>query len=199
MNINNPTTFSTPDLTLSTSNSSGTGGALRADDTILVFDTTLPAQVGTAAVGSATVAPRRDHVHAPPAAPAYGRVVLTGGNITTTSTSLVDLTGAELAITTGAFPLLWTVAQCIQNSGANGQVFMNIELNNTTLLLGSAGLTFHQHDTGGKRTIAGLSGQTAILSAQENILKVQWKVDGGTGTVFADSAISFMFAAAEVK
>ena len=70
MNINNPTTFGTPDLTLGTANSSGTGGALRADDTILVFDTTLPAQVGTAAVGSATVATRRDHVHAPAAAPA---------------------------------------------------------------------------------------------------------------------------------
>lgn len=64
MNINNPTTFSPPDLTLGTSNSSGTAGSLRADDTILVFDTTDPASVATAAgVGSATTAPRRDHVH----------------------------------------------------------------------------------------------------------------------------------------
>ena len=65
MNINNPTTFGTPSLTLSTSNSSGTGGALRADDTILVFDTTLPADVlaGSAVVGTATTAPRRDHQH----------------------------------------------------------------------------------------------------------------------------------------
>ena len=65
MNINNPTTFSTPDLTLSTSNSSGTAGALRADDTILVYDTTNPANVtlGSAATGSAAVAARRDHVH----------------------------------------------------------------------------------------------------------------------------------------
>ena len=65
MNINNPTTFGTPSLTLSTSNSSGTGGALRADDTILVFDTSNPASVGTSpATGSATVTSRRDHVHA---------------------------------------------------------------------------------------------------------------------------------------
>ena len=131
--------------------------------------------------------------------PVFSRVVLTSGSITTTSTTLVDVTGAILTMTTGAYPLMWTVAQCIQNSGANGQVFMNIEVNNTTLLLGTAGLTFHQHDTGGKRTIAGLSGMTAALSAQENILKLQWKVDGGTGTIFADSAISFMFAAAEVR
>jgi hypothetical protein len=65
LNINNPTTFGTPDLTLSTSNSSGTAGALRSDDTILVYDTTVPADVGAAsATGSQPVASRRDHVHA---------------------------------------------------------------------------------------------------------------------------------------
>ena len=66
MNINNPTTFSTPDLTLSTSNSSGTAGAVRADDTILVYDTSVPSNVGagdSAAAGSAAVSARRAHVH----------------------------------------------------------------------------------------------------------------------------------------
>ena len=65
MNINNPTTFSVPDLTLGLSNSSGSAGALRADDTILVYDTTLPADVvlGSANTGSASTAARRDHVH----------------------------------------------------------------------------------------------------------------------------------------
>jgi hypothetical protein len=195
------TVLTVPAFTLGTANAAGSAiTAIASNSTLLAFDAVDPAAVGAASsVGSATVAPRRDHVHAAATAPAFERVVLTSGNVTTTSTTLVDLTGAILTITTGAFPLLWTVAQCIQNSGANGQVFMNIELNNATLLLGTAGLTFHQHDTGGKRTIAGLSGQTAALSAQENILKVQWKVDGGTGTVFADSAISFMFTAAEVR
>lgn len=66
MNINNPTTFSTPDLTLSTANSSGTAGALRADDTILVYDTTVPTTIASgasAATGSASVSSRRDHQH----------------------------------------------------------------------------------------------------------------------------------------
>ena len=64
MNINNPTTFSTPDLTLSTSNSSGTAGALRADDTILVYDTTVVSAVGaTASAGDTATASRRNHVH----------------------------------------------------------------------------------------------------------------------------------------
>ena len=67
MNINNPTTFSAPDLTLSTSNSSGTAGALRADDTILVYDATLPDAITYAqsgAAGAAAVSARRDHAHA---------------------------------------------------------------------------------------------------------------------------------------
>ena len=64
VNINNPTTFSVPDLTFTTSNSSGTAGAIRADDSIAVFDGTTPAAVSTtAATGSAAVAARRDHVH----------------------------------------------------------------------------------------------------------------------------------------
>ena len=65
MNINNPTTFGSPSLTLSTSNSSGTGGALRSDDTIALFDVTAVASVGASnTTGSQAVASRRDHVHA---------------------------------------------------------------------------------------------------------------------------------------
>ena len=66
MNISNPTSFSPPDLTLTTSNSSGNAGALRADDSILVYDTTVPTNLGvgdSAATGSAATSARRDHVH----------------------------------------------------------------------------------------------------------------------------------------
>jgi len=66
VNINNPTTFGTPSLTLSTSNSSGTGGALRSDDTILVYDTTVPTTIASgasAAVGDVATAARRNHTH----------------------------------------------------------------------------------------------------------------------------------------
>ena len=67
MQINNPTTFSTPDLTLSTSNSSGIAGALRADDTVLVYDTTLPDAITfgqSGAAGDTATAARRNHSHA---------------------------------------------------------------------------------------------------------------------------------------
>ena len=65
MQINNPTSFSPPDLTLTTANSSGNAGALRADDSILVYDTTIPATVssGASTTGSSATSARRDHVH----------------------------------------------------------------------------------------------------------------------------------------
>jgi hypothetical protein len=59
------TALAAPALTLGTANSAGSAStALATDSTILAFDTTVPAATGTAATGSATTAPRRDHVHA---------------------------------------------------------------------------------------------------------------------------------------
>lgn len=59
------TTLTTPAFTLGTTNAAGDAiTAVASNSTLLTFDTTLPAATGTAAVGSATVAPRRDHVHA---------------------------------------------------------------------------------------------------------------------------------------
>lgn len=59
------TSLTTPAFTLGTANAAGSAlTSIASDSTLLAFDTTLPAQVGTAAVGSATTAPRRDHVHA---------------------------------------------------------------------------------------------------------------------------------------
>ena len=66
MNINNPTTFATPDLTFSTSNSSGTSGALRADDSLAIFSSTVPETISygqSAATGDNPFGSREDHVH----------------------------------------------------------------------------------------------------------------------------------------
>jgi hypothetical protein len=54
-----------PAFTLGTANAAGAAAtAVASNSTLLTFDTTLPAATGTAAVGTSTVAPRRDHVHA---------------------------------------------------------------------------------------------------------------------------------------
>lgn len=69
----------TPSLTLSTTNSAGSGTAfIAANATILAFDATNPASEtfgAGATVGTATVAARRDHVHPMPADPTLVTVV----------------------------------------------------------------------------------------------------------------------------
>jgi hypothetical protein len=69
------TPFADPSFTLGTSNAAGDAGStVRSNATILTYDTTDPAAVaGAAAVGSATTAARRDHVHA-------GGTALTSGS-----------------------------------------------------------------------------------------------------------------------
>ena len=95
MNINNPTTFSTPDLTLSTSNSSGVAGALRADDTVLVYDGTLPANVttGTANTGSASTSARRDHIHSGAIADTNDLVLI--GTVVASDDATLTITGID--------------------------------------------------------------------------------------------------------
>ena len=59
------TSFGTPAIVLGTAAAAGAATtALRTDATIVAFDATVPANVRTAATGAATVAARRDHVHA---------------------------------------------------------------------------------------------------------------------------------------
>lgn len=67
MNINNPSTFGVPGLTLTTSNAEGTGNAIRTGASVAVFDTSAPPVISitttSSATGSAGVTARRDHNH----------------------------------------------------------------------------------------------------------------------------------------
>jgi len=96
MNINNPTTFATPDLTLTTANSSGTAGALRADDSILVYDTTAVDAITfgqSGAVGTASTAARRDHAHAMQLSMVTGTYT---GDGTTSQAITAGISGAQV-------------------------------------------------------------------------------------------------------
>lgn len=65
MNISNPTTFATPDPSWSTSNSSGTSGAMRADDQLAIFSTNTPTAIASSgSTGDDGFASRLDHIHA---------------------------------------------------------------------------------------------------------------------------------------
>jgi len=83
------TVLSTPAFTLGTANAAGAAvTAVASNSTLLAFDATTPAAVaGTGAVGSATVASRRDHVHSS-----------VSGAITTVDNNIARYTGTAGAL-----------------------------------------------------------------------------------------------------
>ena len=85
----NAAALGTPGLTLGTANSAGVATtAVRTDATVAAFDATLPANVGTAATGSAGVAARRDHVHGSSAAWQWVETLTTTSGTSVTSSTL---------------------------------------------------------------------------------------------------------------
>jgi hypothetical protein len=133
-------------------------------------------------------------------APVFDRVVRTAGNITTTSTTDVDFTGASITFTTGAFPVAYSVAQSFSLSVIDNARF-NIDLDDGTLLHGTGSNSgFHVNSHAANYTLnASFSGQTAALSGASHNLQLVWHVDAGTGTVLATTANSHMFAAHEIR
>ncbi len=155
------TTYSggTPALTLSTSNSAGSAATfLRTDDTILVFDATAPAAVGTAAAGSAATAPHRDHVHATgagtPSTQASGDAAATGTGPAAAMTDhkhafpnlYIDVTfsvsGALVASTVGVFRwynrsgrtlTIETVNAAVGTAPATQSILCDVNIDGTTI------------------------------------------------------------------
>lgn len=77
------TDFATPAIVLGTAAAAGSADTvIRSDSTIVAFDATVPAAIGTAATGSQAKAARRDHVHATgagtPSTQAFGDAAATG-------------------------------------------------------------------------------------------------------------------------
>ena len=129
--------------------------------------------------------------------PAFGRVVRTAGNLTTTSTSLVDVTGATVTFTTGAFPVAYGVAQAGWNNTINAANRFNVDIDGT-LQHGSIGIQVNQ-PTAGYRVNYSFSGQSVALSAGSHTIKLQWSVNSGTGTLECGSVSSNLFYAHEIR
>ena len=129
-------------------------------------------------------------------APVFARVVRTAGDINTTNTALVDLTGATVTFTTGAFPVAYS-GTITRKLNAVDEMFFNVDVDGG-LQLGTAGLRITQQ-TVSDPYAAPLSGLTAALTAASHTLKVQWKVVSGTGTVLGNSAESYLWEAHEIR
>ena len=129
-------------------------------------------------------------------APVFGRVVRTAGDITTTSTTLIDLTGATVTFTTGAFPCAIGGSIANYSDGAGRTHNFNIDIDGG-LELGTTGLTYVAGNVVSD-TFA-MTHQSAALTAASHTIKVQWKVSAGTGTVNAGTGTPYSFWAHEIR
>ena len=130
-------------------------------------------------------------------APASARILRTAGNITTTSTSLVDLTGATIGLTTGANPAYLSFTSSASSATNGGTMVFNFDVDGAAQL-GTAGI-YSANALNGEVRAINISGMTDALSSGAHVFKVRWYVLSSTGTVYADGTNDYLFSAFEVK
>ena len=173
-------------------------------DTQLTLATTVSTQAhgDSAAGGSATTASKGDHKHAMPAAgggtpPVFDKKTRTGGNLTTTSTTLEDITGMTITFTTGAFPVRYSIVVASKHSELAGIAQINVDVDGT-LLHGTQGVV-EIAPVANNFTNHSFSGQTAALTPASHTIKAQFRVGTGTMTLLADSNQNMMWSAEEIR
>lgn len=129
--------------------------------------------------------------------PVADRVQTTSGTITTTSTSLVDLTGATVTMTTGANRVLVGQTCTASHGSADGFVTYNVDIDGT-LQFGTAGIQGQAY-AGTAQFNMSFQYLTAALSAASHTIKVQWKTNTGTASTLATSATAYTFSAVEQR
>jgi len=152
---------------------------------------------GSASATFATPLPVTEGGTGSSVAAAFGRVVRTAGNITTTSTSLVDVTGATVTITTGAFPVAYGVAKSFQHGSLAGNIYFNIDIDGVKQI-GSLGI-YTNASTAGYTQNGSFTGISVALTAAAHTIKEMWSVNTGTGTIIANSVNSHLFYAQEIR
>ena len=130
-------------------------------------------------------------------APVFGRVKRTSADVTTTSTSLVDFTGASITFTTGAFPIAYGQIATSRNSTAGAMIAYNVMID-STLELGTIGIAT-DHPAANYNADYSFTGQSVALSAASHTIKLQWRVSAGTALGNADTGYAHIFWAHEIR
>jgi hypothetical protein len=112
----------------------------------------------------------------------------TSGDLTTASTSFVDATGLTTTITTGAHRCLVFLQASGNNSANNGNTATDLAIDGTRQG-GGYGLAVANSPAAAGNGNLGFVYLTSALSAASHTLKIQWRVDAGTGTMFASTTV----------
>jgi hypothetical protein len=122
------------------------------------------------------------------------KVTLTSGDLTTTSTSFVDVTGLAVNLAARGFHRSLVIFSGNSHVGPNGS-FANASFDlaiDGSRQGGSFGLTLAQQTNQvAPNTPVGFTYLTNPLDRDAHTFKIQWKVDaGGTGTLFASTSVT---------
>lgn len=136
---------------------------------------------------------------APPAGTALvaGRVSLTSGDLTTTSATFVDATGVTVTLTTGAHRVLIAFAGMYSNSSNTAQTVFDVDVDGA-LLGGTHGLAGGLTPTANKLWNGSFTVMTVALTAASHTIKLQWRCDAGTATLYASAVAPASFSVIEL-
>jgi hypothetical protein len=109
-------------------------------------------------------------------------VTRTAGDVTTTSTTLVDLTGMTLTKITATGKVQIWFSGSFRNDGSNVDMYWAFDVDGTP----TGELVDQEGGANNWRNIS-FHHQTAALTAASHTFKVQWRVGSGTGTFNAAS------------
>ena len=128
-------------------------------------------------------------------APVFGRVVRTAGNITTTSTTFVDVTGATVTFTTGAFPVAYGFVGSGSNNTLQAFQYFDVDIDGTRQSGAAAGfLALQAVDANDLDKNASFTGQSVALTAAAHTVKMQHRVSAGTGSIRSVSPATIFWA-----
>lgn len=111
------------------------------------------------------------------------RLLINTGNITTTSTIMVDLTGVTITITTGANPVM-IFFQAQYNHSASDEVHYDIAIDGTRVGK-NAGFAGGYLPANVPRGVS-INYLSEVLSAGSHTFKVMWYTVSGTATTYAN-------------
>ena len=130
--------------------------------------------------------------------PSVGKVVLSSGNISNTSTSFVDVTGASITITTGANPIYIGACFSVRNNNVDYDTSFNFTIDGA-LQMGNLGVIQDQGSSTSAWSLCSPHVQSVALSAGSHTIKLQWKVAGGTSLMLANGNENVQFFVNEIK
>ena len=129
--------------------------------------------------------------------PSFGRVVLNSGNTTTTSTSLVDVAGASITITTGANPVAYAFSSSWLSATQWAFLGLNVLVDGVRQY-GNVGLRARMAAANTEQIVNAV-GQSVVLTAGSHTIKVQFNTDTGTNTLRTAAQHSSLFSVHEIK